>query len=107
MKPALFITPQLEPNLPARHRIGKIWKGIFQFATIIGIVMLTLLMLTIINNVTGYVVICSKVDPESLAINGVALEDMSKDELVTVLEANLSNGMIRQLTRENPLDRSH
>ena len=104
MKPALFMTPQLESNLPARHRIGGFWKGIFQFSTIIGIIMLALLLITIINNVTGYVVIGSKVDPQSLAFNGVALEDMSKDDLVTVLETNLSSGMIRQMTRENPLE---
>ena len=65
--------------------------------------MLALLLITIINNVTGYVVIGSKVDPHSLAINGVALEEMSKNDLVTVLETNLSTGMLRQLTREKPL----
>ena len=103
MNQSPLMTPRLESNLPARHRVGGVWRIIFQFATILGIIMLALLLITIINNVTGYVVITSKVDPQSLAVNGVELEEMSKSDLATVLEANLSKGMIRQLTREGPL----
>ncbi len=103
MKTPQLLAPHFEPNLPARHLVGKFWRIIFQFATILGIVMLTLLMLTIINNLSGYVVISSKVDPDSLAINGKPLEELQKAELIQVLEEILSKGMIRQLTRETVL----
>jgi phosphate transport system permease protein len=103
MKPDRFMTPRLESNLPVRHRVGVVWRIVFQFSTIFGIMMLALLLITILNNVAGYVVIDSKVDPQSLEINGVELKEMSKNDLVTVLEENLSSGMIRQLTRNAPL----
>ena len=94
MKTPQLLAPHFEPNLQPRHRVGKIWRFIFQLATVLGIVMLTLLMLTIINNLTGYVVISSKVDPDSLAINGLQLEEMQKAQLIQVLEENLSKGMV-------------
>ena len=42
MNQSPLMTPRLESNLPARHRVGGVWRIIFQFATILGIIMLAL-----------------------------------------------------------------
>ncbi len=55
----------------------------------------------------GYVAIENKVQPETLARNGVPLEQLDKNDLILVLQDNISAGLMRQLEREIPLaDRS-
>jgi phosphate transport system permease protein len=95
-------------NVKARHRTGKIWRMIFLAATAFSIVMLAILLLNIINGLAGYVAIASKVDPASLAINGVPIEEQSNDQLVALLRSNLSSGAYNKLENERPFaERSH
>ncbi len=104
MKAQNTLTPQFKSNLPARHRIAKILQFVFQSATAIGIVMLVLLLLTVLNNLVGIVAIVNTIEPETFAINGIPLEDLPKNEIIQIIETNLSKGMIRQLTREKALE---
>jgi len=87
-------------NLSARHRAGKIWKGLFRFSTIVGIVALVVLLLDIINQTSGYVVYEAKVDPATLAVDGVVLEAQTKEQLLSVLQSNISTGAYNKLDRE-------
>lgn len=89
-------------NLPRRQRVGVIWQVLFQVSTIIGIITLAALLLTIINQSFGYVALESKVDPDTLAIDGVALEDLPKESLLSILEAHISKGLYRRYDREIP-----
>ena len=89
-------------NLPARNRTGRVWSAIFRASTTVGIVVLIILLLTIINNAFGYVAYESKVDPDSLARDGVELEDMKKEQLVLVLQENVSKGLFRNLEHLQP-----
>ncbi len=66
-------------NLPARHRAGKAWHLIFQAATIIGILVLSVLLLNILDGAFGYVARMRGWIPTTLAVNGVPLEDLPKD----------------------------
>jgi phosphate transport system permease protein len=68
----------------------------------VGIVVLIILLLTIINNAFGYVAYESKVDPDSLTRDGVELEDMKKEQLVLVLQENVSKGLFRNLEHLQP-----
>ena len=104
MKALNSLAPQFKSNLPARHRIAKILKFVFQSATAIGIAMLVLLLLTVLNNLVGIVAIVNTIEPETFAINGIPLEDLPKKEIIQIIETNLSKGMIRQLTREKALE---
>ncbi len=97
------LSPEFTPRLEARHRSGKFWETIFKLSTIFGILMLTLLMLTIINNLAGYVATENTVDPASLAVNGIPLEELDKDSLVLILQENVSKGLFRQIEREKPI----
>jgi phosphate transport system permease protein len=89
-------------KLSKRHRVGKIWQVVFAASTLVGIVALTALLFNIINSAFGYVAIENKIPPEQLAINGVPIEELSKEELVTVLGAYVSSGLMRRFEAEMP-----
>lgn len=89
-------------NLPQRHRTGAIWQVLFQASTIIGIITLAALLLTVINQSFGYVALENNIDPDTLAVDGIALEDLPKESLRVILEANISKGLYRRYEREIP-----
>jgi len=91
-------------NLGARKRAGQVWQVIFQAATGIGILVLAVLLLNILDGAIGYVAYEARVDPASLAIDGVALEHQGKDQLVALLQTELSSGAFNKLNNEKPFD---
>jgi phosphate transport system permease protein len=91
-------------DLVRRHRSGTVWRTIFMFSTIIGIVVLTALLLNVINQTFGYAAVTNKIDPASLAIDGVPLEELSQAQLVTILEENVSRGLFRKLENDLPME---
>jgi phosphate transport system permease protein len=91
-------------NLPKRHRTGRLWRTIFQVSTIIGLIALTTLLLTIMNDSFGYVAMENKIQPETLAVNGIVLEDLPKEELVRILQENVSAGLFRRFERDLPFE---
>ncbi|KAA3648473.1 MAG: phosphate ABC transporter permease PtsA [Chloroflexi bacterium] len=54
------------------------------------------------NSAFGYVAIQNEIEPESLAIDGVALDNLTKEQLIPILEANVSKGLIRRLENDLP-----
>jgi phosphate transport system permease protein len=96
------LTP--EANLPTRHRRGKIWLLIFQASTVVGIIVLTALLWNIIDSAFGYVAYESKKDPAQFAVNGVPLEQQTKDQLVALLQSQLSKGAFNKLNNEKPFE---
>jgi phosphate transport system permease protein len=86
-----------------RQRRGRIWAVVFQISTLIGIIALSALLYTIINQTFGLVAVINTVDPDSLAVNGVPLEDLSQAQLVEVLSANVSAGLLRRFEFEQPM----
>lgn len=89
-------------GLARRHTVGGAWLLVFQAATLVGVVMLVILLLTIINKSFGYVAIENEVDPDSLAVNGVPLEQLSKEQLVEVLAAHVSAGLMARYESDQP-----
>lgn len=89
-------------NLALRHRIGRIWRIIFQVSTLIGIVALLLLMLNILDRSFGYVAVESPFDLGSQVTQDVPIEELPKEELLAILEKNISRGVYRRLDREKP-----
>lgn len=83
-----------------RHTAGKIWSFIFLTSTVVGIIALIALLFNIINSAFGFVAIVNKVDPRSLAVDGVALEDQKPEQLTAVLQANISAGLFKRLERD-------
>ncbi|MEW5827512.1 MAG: phosphate ABC transporter permease PstA [Chloroflexota bacterium] len=97
-------SPRIEfsDNIRQRHRSGKVWTVIFQFSTVVGILALGTLLLNVINQSAGYVHYEAKVDPDTLMVDGTRLEDQSKEQLLSVLQANLSSGAYGKLDRDKP-----
>ena len=93
-----------DPRTEARHRRGLIWRLVFQASTVVGIIALMALLYNIINQSFGIVAVVNKVDPATLAIEGVPLEDLSKEQLVGVLEANVSKGLFRRFAHDMPFE---
>ena len=97
-------TPEIEfsDNVQTRHRSGLVWRATFLLSTIIGIIALGTLLLNITNQSSGYVVYEAKVDPASLAVEGVPLETQTKEQLMAVLVDNISNGAYNKIDRDKP-----
>lgn len=90
-------------QLAARHTRGKLLLTVFQLATLIGVIVLIVLLLTIVNNSFGYSAVQNQVDPESLAVNGVPLEAQTKSQLVTALQQNVSAGLFARFEHDQPI----
>jgi phosphate transport system permease protein len=89
-------------NTAVRNRTGGIWQNVFRASTLIAILALAALLLNIINQVFGYVIYEAKVAPTTLAVNGVELDALSKDELVKVLESKISKAAFAKLEKDGP-----
>ncbi len=89
-------------NLNTRNRKGVLWHLLFQASTVIGILALIALMLNIINGAFGYVAYEAKVDPDTLAVDGVPLQEQSKEQLIARLQSTLSSGAYTKLENEKP-----
>jgi len=93
-------------NSQSRGKISTFWRTIFGLSTIVGIIMLIVLIINIINGAFGYVALQNTIEPQTIVASG-NLEDLSKGELIQILEDNLSRGLIRRYNSEKPLvDRS-
>ncbi len=100
-------TTEYNVNIEGRNRIGLVWTLIFQASTIVGIIALIALLLNIVDGAFGYVAYEAKVDPASLAVDGVSLEEQSKEQLVVLLKSELSSGAFNKLDKDKPFtDRS-
>jgi phosphate transport system permease protein len=89
-------------NLPKRHRTATFWFYVLQTSTIVGIIVLMALLLNIIDGAFGYVAIQNSVDPNSLAVDGISVENLPKETLVTMLQEHVSKGLFRRFESELP-----
>ena len=87
-----------------RHRRGRFWRFMYGASTVVGIVVLILLLLNVINSVFGFSAIENRIQPDDLAINGISIEALHKNDLVFILEQNLSAGLIRRLADDLPFE---
>ena len=92
-----------DQNLGRRRRSGRIWRLVFRVSTIVGIVVLAALLYNILNQSFGLAAVEYSMPPESLAVEGVPLEELSGEALQVILRANASAGLVRALESEKPL----
>jgi phosphate transport system permease protein len=90
-------------DIEKRHKRGRFWRTMFQVSTIVGIVVLGALLINILNQTFGYAAVENNINPEDLAIEGVALEQLNKDQLLGVLKANVSRGLFRRFESDLPV----
>jgi phosphate transport system permease protein len=91
---------QLQAHMAARHRTSLIWQSLFLLATCVGIIALTALIYNVASSAFGLVAVIDKVDPATLAER--PLEELDHDQLVAVLQANISRGAFNRLDGDQP-----
>lgn len=89
-------------NLDRRNRKGAVWHVIFQASTVVGIVALIALLLNIVDGAFGYVAYEARVDPDTLTVDGVPVDEQSREQLVSLLQSTLSSGAYNKLENEKP-----
>jgi hypothetical protein len=90
------------PTSIVARRHGRVWHVLFYLATTIAIFALIILLLNIFNSVFGFVLVENEVAPTELVASG-ELRDLSREELIALLEEYLSAGLIRRFNFEEPL----
>ncbi|MBT3276126.1 MAG: phosphate ABC transporter permease PstA [Spirochaetales bacterium] len=89
-------------RIERRRRHGKLFLIVFQASTYFAIAVLGALLFTVINDTFGYVALAFEIAPETLAENGVTLENMSKEQLTEILKGNISSGLMRRFEHDKP-----
>jgi phosphate transport system permease protein len=95
------ITTHISENLRNRKQKDSLGNAFFRLSTLVGVIALGILLLTIINQAFGLVAEVDKVDRTTLISSPV--ETLSKSELVSLIENNLSPNRVRTLDRDTPL----
>lgn len=90
------------PNSAKRHRLGKLWRVVFLSATVVGLIALLALLTDVLNGSWGLVAVQYRIDPATLADR--PLSELPKEELVAIVEANVSKGLFRRFEREKPFE---
>lgn len=85
-----------------RRRRGALWAALFQLSMILSIVALTALLYNVINHAFGLVATQSAVDLAKLIPDGRSPEALSKEELITLLQTNVSKGLMRRFENDQP-----
>jgi len=83
-----------------RQRKNWISKIVFQMATIIGIFALLILMFSIFNEAFGYVIFVNEKSPSEIYNPEKNLGEATKEELISILEDNISKGLMRRFNFE-------
>ena len=97
---------ELKQQVAKRARAGSAWYTLFIAATAVAIIALVALLINVINQAFGYIALENKIQPSALVTSvgedgaAVALSDLSLDQHLTILQANISNGRGRKLERD-------
>ena len=89
-------------NIAERNRRGTIGKWLFFSSTLIAMIALASLLYNVSIESFGLVAVQYENDPATLADQ--PLEELSKEELVTILEENISKGLFRRFNRDQPFE---
>ena len=103
---AKYIYPEekdLQKFVAGRYRKAWVWQTAFLSSLLIAIVSLTALLLNVVDGAFGYVAFEYKEDPAT--ISEKPLQDLSQEELLAILQANLSKGAYNKLNEEKTMER--
>ncbi len=89
--------------LSGRYRTATIWQGLFLSALLIAIISLTALIYNVVDGAFGYVAFEYKNDPAEFTSKPV--EELTQQELITILKDNLSSGAYNKLDAEKPMQK--
>lgn len=91
---------QLTNATKNRHRTGGLWRAIFLGATCVGILGLVALLYNVLDRTYGLVAYEYHTDPAE--VSDRPLEELNKDELIVILQDNISKNAFKTLEKETP-----
>ena len=95
----------LQKYVARRYQKAWVWQILFLSSLLIAILSLSALLLNVVDGAFGYVAYEFKTDPAT--VSEKPLEELSQEELVALLQANLSRGAYNKLDEEKLMvDRS-
>lgn len=97
-----LFTRSEDPVLIKRYRAARIWQNLFKLAISIAVVMLSVLLLSIINQSAGLTAIEYKNDPTQ--ISSQPLDELSQQEAISILTTRLPRSRLRALQAALPLE---
>ncbi len=93
---------QLNRFVAGRYRTAWVWQFIFLLSLIIAILSLSALIYDVVDGTFGYVAYEFKKD--STLISEKPLDDLEKEELLLILQENLSRGAYNKLNEEKAME---
>lgn len=98
-----------EPNIPGRHRQGRIMATLFLASTVFAVLCLATLLVSILNQTAGYTLVeygTPETDVLPLDPSGkpIALESIDMATLNTILSDNLGARRLKAISLEKPLE---
>ncbi|MFZ5858847.1 MAG: phosphate ABC transporter permease PstA [Chloroflexota bacterium] len=93
----------LQKFVAARYRNAWIWQAVFLLSLLIAILSLSALLLNVVDGAFGYVAYEFKKDPST--VSEKPIEQLNQQELVALLQANLSKGAYNKLDTEKTMDK--
>jgi phosphate transport system permease protein len=90
-----------QEHLSRRQRRGMMGAFLFLCATLVGVVVLIVLLITIINGTFGLVAVEYVVDPATLSDK--PLDELNEAELGAILTGNLRKGLVQKLILDHVL----
>ncbi|WKZ37674.1 MAG: phosphate ABC transporter permease PstA [Anaerolineales bacterium] len=93
---------QLNRLVAGRYRTAWVWQFIFLLSLIIAIFSLSALIYDVVDGAFGYVAYEFKKDPT--LISEKPLDDLEKEELLLILQENLSRGAYNKLNEEKAME---
>ncbi len=93
----------LRDFIAGRHARGRLWSTALLASTILAVIALTALLVNIVDGASGFVAIENAVDPQSLSVDGIALQDLESETLIQIIGSHVSAAVVRRLESEQPL----
>jgi phosphate transport system permease protein len=93
-------TDRYRMDVRARHARGRIMRGVFLASTVVALVALMALGYNIVKEAFGLVAIQDTIAPSQLSDR--PLEELSKDELVAILQEHVSAPVFQRMETEQP-----
>ena len=90
-------------SLNVRYRIASVWQGLFFSALLIAMLSLAALLYNVVDGAFGYVAFEYKNDPTEFTAK--PLDDLNKQELLEILQTNLSSGAYTKLDNEKTMEK--
>ncbi len=86
--------------LGARQARARIGQAVFLLSTLFALLALAVLALNIADSAFGYTAVKNKIEPA--ALSSQPLDQLSREELIDILAANLTRGVYRRYDSEQP-----